>query len=360
MNFIKNIDRKLLKRFGIIIGIIVILFIILIIFLLISGSRLSYKDIESKMISAAKEYYSDNTKELPKTDNGVVSVSADKLAEGKYMKSLDKLVKNKSAICSGQVMVTKNGEHLLYSATLNCGENYETKKLKDLLVENVVESGNGIYKIGESYVFRGDNVNNYVSFADKLWRILRINPDGTIRMIETTKRDIVQWDNRYNSEKKDTVGINDYNVSRIKDYISETYDEFDESSKAYLMKYNLCIGKRSENETNNDGSIECSQTLENQDLGLILVNEYVLASLSDKCKAPEDRECTNYNYLSDFNSMWTLTADKNTSQKVYKISDEAFLTNAANYSQIKLVVHINSQVNYVAGDGTEENPYTFN
>ena len=98
MNFIKNIDRKLLKRFGIIIGIIVILFIILIIFLLISGSRLSYKDIESKMISAAKEYYSDNTKELPKTDNGVVSVSADKLAEGKYMKSLDKLVKNKSAI----------------------------------------------------------------------------------------------------------------------------------------------------------------------------------------------------------------------------------------------------------------------
>ena len=45
----------------------------------------------------------------------------------------------------------------------------------------------GIYKteddLGTSYYFRGDVENNYVLFANKYWRIIRINGDGTVRMI---------------------------------------------------------------------------------------------------------------------------------------------------------------------------------
>jgi len=45
----------------------------------------------------------------------------------------------------------------------------------------------GIYKsfddLGTSYYFRGDVTNNYVKFADHFWRIVRINGDGSIRMI---------------------------------------------------------------------------------------------------------------------------------------------------------------------------------
>ena len=36
---------------------------------------------------------------------------------------------------------------------------------------------------GTSYYFRGDVTNNYVKFAGYYWRIIRINGDGTIRMI---------------------------------------------------------------------------------------------------------------------------------------------------------------------------------
>ncbi len=36
---------------------------------------------------------------------------------------------------------------------------------------------------GTSYYFRGDVANNYVKFANLYWRIIRINGDGTIRMI---------------------------------------------------------------------------------------------------------------------------------------------------------------------------------
>ena len=37
--------------------------------------------------------------------------------------------------------------------------------------------------LANSYYFRGDVTNNYVSFAGKYWRIIRINGDGSIRMI---------------------------------------------------------------------------------------------------------------------------------------------------------------------------------
>ena len=36
---------------------------------------------------------------------------------------------------------------------------------------------------GTSYYFRGNVIDNYVNFADKVWRIVRINGDGTIRLI---------------------------------------------------------------------------------------------------------------------------------------------------------------------------------
>ena len=359
MNFIRSLDKDLLKKLGIVMGAIVILFIILIIFMIIQGGKLSYNQIEEKMISSAKNYYNDFPDQLPQTNNGVVTISSDKLVELKYMKDLSKLVKNKSDVCSGQVSVTKNDETYLYSSTLNCGDNYKTKKLKDVLVEKVVDNDNGIYKIGEDYVFRGDNVDNYVSFADKIWRVLRVNSDGTIRLIDTTRRDSVVWDDRYNSDKEYNIGINDYNVSRIKDTLESIYDEFTDIDKAYMVKQRLCIGKRDEDSEDNSGNIECSNVVENQNIGLINVYEFPIASLSNACKKPSDPECTNYNYLADMTSTWTLNADSKTSYKVFKMSGEVFITNASNSSSIKPVIVINSQVNYVDGDGTEENPYTF-
>ena len=54
----------------------------------------------------------------------------------------------------------------------------------------VGDGTNGIYKseddLGNSYYFRGNVTNNYVYFAKNWWRIIRVNGDGTIRMIYTS------------------------------------------------------------------------------------------------------------------------------------------------------------------------------
>ena len=77
--------------------------------------------------------------------------------------------------------------------------------------EKEIETGSGLYKIeddeGTSYVFRGNVENNYVKFGqgttsdsngeqkDLLWRIIRINGDGTIRLVLDDRINT----NRYNS-----------------------------------------------------------------------------------------------------------------------------------------------------------------
>ena len=48
---------------------------------------------------------------------------------------------------------------------------------KGLYVSNDTNSGEA------TYYFRGDVKNNYVKFANQTWRIIRINEDGTIRLI---------------------------------------------------------------------------------------------------------------------------------------------------------------------------------
>ena len=57
----------------------------------------------------------------------------------------------------------------------------------DFTKTSIDDGTNGIYSakddLGTSYYFRGNVTNNYVKFANKYWRIIRINGDGTIRMI---------------------------------------------------------------------------------------------------------------------------------------------------------------------------------
>ncbi len=64
-------------------------------------------------------------------------------------------------------------------------------------------SATGIYEgedeFGKTYYFRGDVVNNYVNFAGFWWRIIRINGDGTIRIIYDGKR---AYENGYSSTNR--------------------------------------------------------------------------------------------------------------------------------------------------------------
>lgn len=80
---------------------------------------------------------------------------------------------------------------------------------------------------GNTYYFRGKVENNYVFFAGKLFRVVRVNGDGSIRLIlnqgigETSFNEISDLE-KYNgySYDKDTTEIN----STVKNYLEQWYN----------------------------------------------------------------------------------------------------------------------------------------
>lgn len=72
-------------------------------------------------------------------------------------------------------------------------------------VDGSVSIGSGLYRtnddIGVSYIFRGAISNNYIEFANKKWRIVRINGDDSIRIISASSIGIMPYEYNYDAEK---------------------------------------------------------------------------------------------------------------------------------------------------------------
>ena len=137
---------------------------------------------------------------------------------------------------------------------------------------------------GDSYYYRGNVTNNYVKFADKYWRIVRINGDGTVRVIYdgtsahangessiarqigTSKFNSSYDDNAYVGYMYGATGASTYaethantNDSTIKAYIDNWYKTniLGTANEQYLADNIFC----------NDRSISTYTTYSNTKLG---------------------------------------------------------------------------------------------
>jgi ribosomal protein L14E/L6E/L27E len=362
--YLEKMDKK--KIILLVVGIIIVIVIFFLLNLLGDSlfSKKSYSDVEDIMKSAAVKYYNDNMAKLPNEIGSTVNVNSSDLVSGKYMKNISSYTKNKSESCDGKVNVTNVNGDYRYVSILDCGESYKTNTLTDYIKENVsiTESGNGLYSIDNKLVYRGDVDNNYVKIGNNTYRIVKIVDDKVV-LIYNGKLTNMKWDDRYNIDKKSNIGINDYNVSRVKEDLEEVYDDntlFSDDEKLLLSNYNLSIGKRKESDTDKTGSVEASSVVENQYIGLLTVSDFLMASLDGNCSSSTSVSCTNYNYLVDTDyTYWTITADSETSYKVYKIDGMSGITlsNASSTATIKPVIYLVKDAVYVSGDGTSTNPY---
>ena len=363
----KEMKKKLMRMMLIVVGILVVFLIIILIFSFLGSGNKSYEEIEQDLKNAAIEYYEVQSGLLPREEEETITVRANTLADAELMKPLSELREGEN--CSGRVEVTKVGDNIIYTPYLECGDNYTTKELyKAVLEQGIVTSGNGLYDLNGEKVYRGDDVNNYVSLDNAIYRIVKVTPDNKLLLIlnEVDSTLSSYYDDRYNPAKRFNSGFNDYRISRIKEFLDDLYSSkndikiLSKNDKEKLASFNLCIGKRNATETNNTNAIECSDVLENQMIGLLTASDYMNASLDANCKATTDKSCQNYNYLRlKETEWWLLTGNAANDYEAYIVKSNGYIdiNTTSGYKKIRPTIMLNNNVMIKSGNGSASNPF---
>ena len=157
-----------------VVGLILLIIIIAVVSLNSGGSGVT----EKKLISATKKYLTDNISLAPKNDYDSRTVTLSTLVANGYISS-----SSDGASCASYVSVVKLDSKYYYTPYIKCSNSNDSSLLKTKLVSNVVESGQGLYNYNGSYIFRGENPNNYVTLNDRKWRIIGLDANNNIKII---------------------------------------------------------------------------------------------------------------------------------------------------------------------------------
>lgn len=369
-----NPKKKMIKFMGIIVAVMIIILVILFITSLLGKggkSVYSYSELESILEKAGKSYFKDHPDYLPSAEGDIIEVDSTSLAEAGKIKSLSDYPTKDGTTCTGSVKVELVDDEYIYNPILECGDKYATVLFNSKIISDneLVTTGDGLYSKAGEYIFRGENVDNYVQLDESLWRIVKITKDDEIVLINEEGAGFGSvWDNRYNQETNYNSGINKYGVSRIKDYLDDVYNNPKEKKKEIILSkkdktkivsFDVCIGKKSSKSEDKNNTEECKEKLKDQKLGLLTLSDYLYASVDPNCKSAESKSCRNYNYLVINNDWWLVTASTENTSYVFNIKSNgsSAVAYASSYARVRPVIHLNSNVLFKSGKGTLEKPY---
>jgi len=218
-------------------------------------------------------------------------------------------------------------------------ENHKVEVLeKNSLVKEVRKNNqeNENFKVinGVNY-FTGKDENNYLEYSNILFRIIKINSDGSITAISNNSLSSLAY------EKNKT-----YKDSQIYKWLNKSEEEYSgilETSlnniDTYLQKTESCHDIFNEL-TNNP----CTDIDNDNYFTLLSITDYLNVGSKDSYINTEE-----FFYLSNTNN----------ENKIWYISDEgnATLGIGNDILGIKPVITLKANVDYVSGNGTKDNPY---
>lgn len=197
-----------------------------------------------------------------------------------------------------------------------------------------------------TYYFRGNVDNNYLKFDDgTIWRIVRINEDGTIRIIKASNigTSVFGSNALYSGSTIETYLNNWINTTDYDVGITESTFCNDVSGNAY----DRLKGGSSVNPT-----FACSSELLKLKVGLITADEAVYAGVIADSSSPS--------YLSGLVKGWVYTMtnsfDGRDSVNMMFVGLGYQHGNTAN-AEVYPVINLKADIIAFGGDGTSSNPY---
>ena len=235
-----------------------------------------------------------------------------------------------------------------------------------LIATNSLE--NGLYKMQDAdktiYYYKGDVVNNYVSFNGELWRIVRINEDGSIKIV---KNDNINENIKFYDDSKED-NANSYSSSNIKSKLNIYYNETLKQYESMLMQEDYCTNinvvrndnyKTTEMDKNTkefNPVVSCND--QNKSLvGILSYNDAILSGLT------YNSQTSSYLLKTDNPNTWLTTnagANNYNNDKYIWYLDRNSVkdTVVTNENSIRPVINLKATLN-IQGSGTMEDPYTF-
>ncbi len=191
-----------------------------------------------------------------------------------------------------------------------------------------VYEGNGLYNNETGYVYKGEVDNNYIMYNNLLWRILKINTDGTMNIILEDSMTMLPWNNK-------SANFKDSDMYK---YLNN--DFLNNLDKSYLVKNTYC-----EDSVESLSSISCEKKNSDSYVTLLDISTFLNSIIEKKTYLVDSWDSIFWliNYSSD--KVWH-TNEVNVSQ-----------SDANLFYQVRPVVKLKSTVAYVSGDGTKEKPY---
>ena len=242
-----------------------------------------------------------------------------------------------------------------------------------------------------TYYFRGNVTNSYIKFANKMWRIVRINEDKTVRLILDTRIDSNTYI-YYNADSDNIKGMyySKTETSGIKKTLDTWYENnlkngygskiaignyFCEQNKVADSTYTPPTTEVERYKSNpvlknnytypdfkcsKDGNEDC-EGLVNSAIGLLTYDEVVFSGLHHTTSN------TTYSYLyrggSGNNAYnWYTMSPNNPGSVWYVINGNQLATSTISNSSayIRPVINLRSNVVVTGGNGTYSSPYEVN
>ena len=207
------------------------------------------------------------------------------------------------------------------------------------IVKTQNQDNENFKNVNQEYYFYGKNTNNYVSYSNLVWRIVKINEDNTILLITDNVIGSLAYGNLEDKYEDSNIihwlnHINDNDISGvIEKYLNE--------KEKYLVKTSTCIDKIDDIE-----KVTCEKKNKDFYLGLLSIQDYIHTGGNNGFIANE-----RYSYM----------ANKNKDNEIWYINEDGKLdvSNGETISGIKATITLSPNLELKSGTGTQDDPYKF-
>lgn len=354
----------------------------------IDGKKIDVSDIDNIKISITNSgskvsYY--NIGFLKIRGNGTYKIKCDDVlvTEGN-LTSIDEQTTDYISIDVGEtklysIEIINNGNSNLTGSILVRNHDGKTKNFADVLLtqetpsensltkpgDELATEGEGLIKsyddIGVSYYYRGNVTNNYVSFAGFNWRIVRINGDGTVRLVLDGVTDSLA--KFYGNDSNDYT----YETSEMKKYLDEWYNTYLKDYSDYIANTKYCndiiyddsytFNSYTRIITNKIPTLNCLGTSFSNNIGLLTIDEVMLAGANTIAN-----NTSYYLYNSNIANVWyTMSGARKTDNTINMFMIDAsgrvkVDVNATLFRNVRPVINLVKNIE-MEGIGTSTDPY---